>query len=622
MRRGAARIGAALLLAGSALPARAAPFDSYQLIQWQERSPAQFDGLRQLGFTGTKLTGSGGQMDPARLAIERASGLPWYVENIATDFYAPYHRYRPGQAVTVLFDAAKDRLRTDPGDRSVFIRDPGLSDPVWLARIEDRLARVVGAVKQDRPLFYNLADEAGIGDLAAAWDADVSPSSLAGMRSWLRSRYPDLAALNAEWGADFASWDEVVPELTTEAMRRTDDNYASWSDFKAWMDTAFARALRSGTDAVHQADPAGLAGLEGAQLPGWGGYDYALLAPSVDVMEVFTAADALELAQAFNPGLITLRTSFGDGPGDRHDAWRHVLRGGRGTIVWDDPESVQGPDGSALPRGRQLARIAASIRAVSPAILGAQPDCDPVAVLVSQESFRLRWLLDHRTTGAAWIERSSGREYEANDWSLARSQVLRRLGELAIQPRILSSAMLEAGALQQAGVRVLILPHAIALSRAETDTIAAFVRAGGTVLADTMPGLFDEHGKILPKPALSGLVHLPEAMMLGEAPDAPGSLDAVAAELEAAGVRPRATLRDANGERQAGVDARWLRKGGRLTLALQTVHPWPAGATVQLTLSAPATMRDLRRPAPPDTTGQLAIALDPVEPTLLDVAPR
>ena len=55
---------------------------------------------------------------------------------------------------------------------------------------------------------------------------------------------------------------------------------APWSDFKEWMDEAFARAVRAGTDAVHAADPGALAGIEGAQIPGWGGYDYTPAAAS------------------------------------------------------------------------------------------------------------------------------------------------------------------------------------------------------------------------------------------------------------------------------------------------------------------------------------------------------
>lgn len=55
------------------------------------------------------------------------------------------------------------------------------------------------------PLFYNLADEAGIADLAAAWDFDFSPASLAGFRAWLRTQYRDLNALNRQWSTSFAA---------------------------------------------------------------------------------------------------------------------------------------------------------------------------------------------------------------------------------------------------------------------------------------------------------------------------------------------------------------------------------------------------------------------------------
>ncbi len=181
-------------------PAWAEPFDRFQVIMWQDRTPAQVAGLVRLGFTATRQFATGGRFDPS--AVGPASGLPWYVENIATDFYAPYHRYVPGKTVTWLFDAAKARLRVDPADTSVFVREPGLSDPAWLTTIQARLAQVVHDQSRYHPLFYTLADEAGIGDLAAAWDADIAPSSLVGMRRWLRTQYADLAALNREWGTD------------------------------------------------------------------------------------------------------------------------------------------------------------------------------------------------------------------------------------------------------------------------------------------------------------------------------------------------------------------------------------------------------------------------------------
>ena len=611
-------IAAWLLLA---LPAAAAPFDEYQLIMWQDRTPAQMQGLARLGFTAVKLRGTGGQIDPAELAAKQASGLRWYVENIATDFYAPYHRYTPGKTVTWLFDEAKARLRADPTETSVFQRQPGLSDPAWLATIEARLVQVVRSQSAGAPLYYNLADEAGIGDLAAAWDADIAPASLAGMREWLRTQYPSLAVLNLQWGTSFAGWEQVVPELTSAALRRTDGNFSAWADFKAWMDVAFARAVRAGTDAVHQADPAALAGLEGAQTPGWGGYDYSLLAPAVDVMEIYDFGNAVELTTAFNPALVPLRTSFGTGLRDRHSAWRHLLRGGRGTIVWDERDDVVQADGAPGPRGRELASLVAAIREVSPAIFASAPSPDPVAVLVSQASFRTRWLLDQQARGPDWWSRDAGREYEDNAWRAGRGQALQRLAELAVQPLILSSAMVEAGALRRGGLRALILPQAIALSQAEAAEIRAFAESGGTVLADTEPGIFDQHSRRLPAPLLAGVAQVPEAMMLGGGPSTPRALAGLAALLRTAGVMPRAELFGPDGLLATGVDARWLSQGENSILALQTASPWGAPGQIVLRLAATAEVQLLGAPGPARRTQRISVALDPIEPTLLRLSP-
>src|SRR5439155_27270135 len=43
--------------------------------------------------------------------------------------------------------------------------------------------------------------------------------------------------------------------------------------------------------------------------------------------------------------------------------------------------------------------------------------------------------------------------------------------------------------------KVLILPAALCLSDVEARKITEFCQAGGTVIADYMPGLWDQHGK-------------------------------------------------------------------------------------------------------------------------------
>ncbi|HXP73815.1 MAG TPA: beta-galactosidase [Stellaceae bacterium] len=243
-----------------------AGWTDYQIIMWQPQTAAQYAALKRLGVTAGVVeldhAEEGSTPDDDEVAPLLEADLRWYVENIATDFYSPYHRWLPDQPKNWNFLAAKKLYRQNPSDPAAFTRSPSLSDADWLAKIRARLARTVQNQRGYRPLYYNLGDEAGIADLSAFWDFDLSPSSIAGMRKWLEGRYGSLFALNEQWGTAFAGWDEVVPMTTQAAIKRADGNYSAWADFKEWMDVAFARALRAGTEAVHAVDPEALAAIE------------------------------------------------------------------------------------------------------------------------------------------------------------------------------------------------------------------------------------------------------------------------------------------------------------------------------------------------------------------------
>ncbi|MBX5497260.1 MAG: beta-galactosidase, partial [Bryobacteraceae bacterium] len=251
---------------------------------WQQHPPQVFRELKaSYGVSAGQY--SGRAKTPPDFLL--SNDLRWYAENIATDFYAEYHRFRRDRKPQWSFLQAKELYKKDPTSKEAFKRHPSLSDPVWLQKIHDRLVESARYHSQYRPLFYSLADESGIADLAAFWDFDFSDHSLAAMRAWLKERYTTLAALNAQWGTNFTSWDLVVPETTNEAMKRKDDNFSSWSDHKEWMDIAFARALKMGADAINSVDPEAYVSIGGAQMPGWGGYDYARITSALSAIEPY-----------------------------------------------------------------------------------------------------------------------------------------------------------------------------------------------------------------------------------------------------------------------------------------------------------------------------------------------
>ena len=106
------------------------------------------------------------------------------------------------------------------------------------------------------------------------------------------------------------------------------------------------------------ADPHALAAIEGAQIPGWGGYDYTRLAHAVDLMEVYDSGENLPILRSLNPGLIALATSFGARPEDIYQVWRELLRGTRGVVLWDDNDSIVLSRRHAGPTRRGLCEAA------------------------------------------------------------------------------------------------------------------------------------------------------------------------------------------------------------------------------------------------------------------------
>jgi hypothetical protein len=601
----------------------AAAWDRFEVILWHDHGPAALTAARGIGITAGMMFGlRAASVDAAPLiargAALRDAGLDFYVENIATDFYAAYHRWQPGHPVTWRFDALRARHRADPADPDVWRRDPGLADPAWRAAIAARLTAHAKALAPLHPLFYSLGDEAGIADLSAAWDFDRAPAALTACRTWLRGQYGTLAALAAEWGSRFARWDDVTPPLTDAAVAQGGENFAAWSDGKACMDAAFAEALAAGTAALHAGDPAALSAIEGAQIPGWGGYDYTRLPFAVDAMEIYDFADAVEIATALDPALILLSSS-GGGPAEVHELWHAALRGARGLILWDPDGAVADAAGTVGPRGRALAPAIAALHGEGGMrLLASRAEPGPVALLYSPPSERIAWLRDRRAEAARggpdWSTRDAEAELADTPTRVDRHAAIGALLHAGITPRVLGPAELAAGV--PAGVRVLLLVHALALSDAEADAVRRFAAAGGVVLADAPPGAFDAHGR--PRAALPlADVARPLAGFAG------ATLWPV---LTAAGVMPPVVLTHPDGTAVDDVELR-LRRAVDGTLLLGALRDLPAtgvdrGAeTVVLTLPQPMVVRDLLAGTPALRTSRLVLTPAPSRPALLALAP-
>jgi hypothetical protein len=560
----------------------------YAIIMWQDYSAEIFARLKPLGINGGEYNGRNRNAPEFLLKND----LRWYAENIATDFYSTYHRYYPDRDNGWEFMLARAAHEKDPSSLEPFKRHPGLTNAEWLKKIYDRLVESARLFSPYRPFFYSLGDETGIAELEAAWDFDFSDESLVPMREWLRQRYGTLSTLNEQWGTRFYSWNQVMPMTTDDAMKRSDDNFSAWADFKEWMDICYASALKMGTDAIHSVDPEAYVGIGGGQMPGWGGYDYSRIVQALTAIEPYDIGNNIEIIRSLNPHVAVLTTAFEHGPWEKHRVWYELLHGNCGLILWDDKSAYVDKNGAVEARGSEAAGYYNELRNGTGALLiNSQRQSDPIAIHYSQPSLRIEWMLESRPRGAAWATRGPREERTENNFLRLRESWCRIIEDAGLQYKFVSYGQIEQSELLRGGYRVLILPHSSALSASEARAIHAFVAQGGTVIADGDPGQFDEHGRRLAQSQLAdlfggshdglltehsfgkgkavylktNLIDYHRARVLGKGIEI---RDLVAKLLRGAGVIPAFRLTDEAGGTASGVETHQFRNGDVTILGL------------------------------------------------------
>ena len=620
-------------------------WSDYQIIMWQPHSPEQGAVLKRLGITAGQYNGK--SKTPPDFLLR--NDLRWYAENIATDFWAEYHRYRTDRIQNWSFLQAKEMYQHDPLSKEAFKRHPSFSDSAWLGKIHDRLVESARFMSPYRPVFYDLADESGIADLAAFWDFDFSDHSLAEMRVWLRDRYGTLGALNRKWGKSFTSWDAVIPDTTREAMERTDENYSSWSDHKEWMDISFARSLKMGSDAIRSVDPDGFVAIAGAQMPGWGGYDYYRITQVLQALEPYDIGNNIEIIRSLNPHVAVITTAFARGPWEKHRIWYELLHGARGNLIWDEKAEHVGRDGSVGERGREVAPYYGELRGgLGAQLMSSARQSDPIAIHYSQASMRAEWMLARRPQGEAWVNRSSATERKDSEFLRLRESYCRLIEDLGLQYNFVAYGQVEEGELARGGYKALILPRSTALSAKESQAIGEFVQQGGLLIVDGEPGVFDETVRKLPEPALTQVLRNPgrgkvvrmnaldyhQQRLVGRERE---KFEAMGRLLAEHGVTPEFTVWEGSGRPSAGVETHTFRNGsvrivgllGNPQLRVDELGPpefksnerFEKPRTLRLHLPAEMYAYNLRSGRPLGLTRDIEVALDPYEPALFAVTP-
>ena len=391
----------------------------------------------------------------------------------------------------------------ETNDKSVLVRKYGLKDPGYLNSIRENLTSMISRWKKFSPSAYYIYEEPSVTRYDDALDLCFRESTLKAMREWLKEEYMSLDALNEQWGTDFTRWEDVVPDDSREAIER--GNYSSWGDHRTFMEICWADQFKFVQDIVNEVDPGGLVQLSGTQAASsHNGYDYSRLNRYVGQMNPYDIDNQLEYHHNFNPELkISGQAGYGAlGKVVLYDYYHHMFlkETGGSYIFWQ--VSCLNPDLSICQSGLDLKEGFDELlkRGIGRLVGSYEPDNElKMAIHFSYPSIHGAWIVD----GQIVPDTQNNNSETLKQYNRNRDGWVKILHDAGLGFGFISYGSIENGNLLDHGYKVLILPMSFALSDKEVQQIEAFVRQGGMLIADALPGIMDDHTKIRSKRALS-----------------------------------------------------------------------------------------------------------------------
>jgi hypothetical protein len=288
-------------------------------------------------------------------------------------------------------------------------------------------------------------------------------------------------------------------------------NLAPWADHREYNDDTFLSAIARYRDTIRAVDPGAPVGISGTQMPSaWGGFDFWKIGNTIGWIEHYDCNGSREAIRSFlprrYPAIAAMPyTTAGEG---LCRMWYLALHGDSGGLVWPYRGNDTGKtllldvkDGALAltPLGENLKAIFREARCGVPCLLRrAEPMLDPVGVLYSQASLRADWMFEVKRDGKTWCNRYSSYEGGHNYAAAGREGLYKLIEDLGLQYACLSGAQVARGELVKRGLRLLIVPRGLALSKAEIEGLRAYVEQGGVLVTDLMAGRMNENCRVWP----------------------------------------------------------------------------------------------------------------------------
>ncbi len=404
------------------------------------------------------------------------------------------------------------------------VREPSFCDPAQVEALATRTVENVGKKRHWGFFGFNMSDEVHLHQRANV-EVDASEHCLSAFRDWARREYGTVSALNAEWGTDYAHFDDVVIPLLPD-MKET-ENPARWVDFRLFMERVWANAYAAAHRAVREAYPdVNLSFTNPYKYNSLSGTNFALWLPHEEVLLRYCHRHVMDRTRSWSRAPILSWFGYSrDARQCGHFVWDFALNGGTVPFWWDPlepwaysgrngftPWYMLGPLWRETGRSRAVTAAAQDLqRGIGKLLQVAEPEPAEAAILHSQPSMHVLYAQAAMPLGKptnAGYER-----YAASDEAFAQGLMRQALSYRYVLPDQLTAEELQ-------GVRLLALPSCVALSDQAVDGLRNFVAGGGKLLADVMPATHDEHGRPRPDGSLlADLFETDSAVCLGASAD-------------------------------------------------------------------------------------------------------
>ena len=404
------------------------------------------------------------------------------------------------------------------------IRKPCLSSPQHIAERRKTLEKYGSLIKKYAPPFYSLGHESyllhhwkGVDGL----DVCFSEYCTDQFRVYLKRMYGSFDELNKEWGSDFGNWREVEPLILQDAL--ANGNLAPWIDHRMHMTKVYCDAAVYGIKTLQKLDKFAYMGIDGF----WGweafrGYDWYRMAREQNYLAVYHPSNKAVMVADRQLMAFSSEDAFrlfyvGWYPEQNPDEeryslywpWMGLFEGYNGFLYW----SVQplancqvNPNFTPINYMRCVMDEALEIKdGIYELLKGAhKSDGNVIAIHYSNRSNLASSTLKtfNVDTGKLDDAVNPGKGSLSNDMAAMWDMLFADMG---FRNSYIATDEIEEGKLNQGDIKVLVLPVSMALTAKEVDEIRSFVKNGGTLIADVLPGIMDAHGRRVDNPKLDEL---------------------------------------------------------------------------------------------------------------------